>query len=88
MKDRIANIYAFMMNEEDARTCADISEEACRNVPLNFILIIISNTFTKFGDALSNPKTVLAWLMSYINARSQAYLRSRSLSCMHGSCPT
>ena len=68
MKDRIANIYAFMMNEEDARTCADISEEACRNVPLNFILIIISNTFTKFGDALSNPKTVLAWLMSYINA--------------------
>ena len=31
-------------------------------------MIIISSTFTKLADTLSNPKTVLAWLMSYVNA--------------------
>jgi MFS family permease len=68
IKNRIENLYAYVGNEEDARVCKDISEDACRYVPANFFLIIISNTFTKLGDALSNPKTVLAWLMGYVNA--------------------
>jgi MFS family permease len=71
-KKRISNvfddIYFLVSNEEDARTCKEISDEACKYVPINFFLIIISNSLTKLGDALSNPKTVLAWLMSYINA--------------------
>jgi hypothetical protein len=67
-KNRIENLYAQVGNEEDARVCKDISDDACRLVPVNFFLIIISNTFTKLGDSLSNPKTVLAWLMSYVNA--------------------
>jgi MFS family permease len=57
-----------MNNEEDARVCQEISEEACKSVPGNFFLIILSSSLTKLGDALSNPKTVLAWLMSYLNA--------------------
>ncbi len=65
---RIEKIYAKISNEEDARVCKEISEEACKYVPSNFFLLIISNTFTKLGDALSSPKTVLAWLMSYVNA--------------------
>lgn len=60
--------YSLVNNEEDARICKDISEDACKYVPANFFLIIISNTLTKLGDALSNPKTVLAWLMSYVGA--------------------
>jgi len=68
IQKRVEDIYSLIGNEEDARICKDISEEACRHVPVNFFLIIISNTFTKLGDALSNPKTVLAWLMSYVNA--------------------
>ncbi|MBL1213320.1 MAG: MFS transporter [Ignavibacteriae bacterium] len=60
--------YSLINNEEDARICKDISEDACRYVPSNFFLIIVSNTLTKLGDALGNPKTVLAWLMGYVNA--------------------
>ena len=60
--------YSLISNEEDARICADISDDACKYVHSNFILIIISNSLTKLGDALSNPKTVLAWLMTYLNA--------------------
>ena len=68
VNNRIRNIYTKISNEEDARVCKDISEEACKFVPSNFFLLIISSTFTKLGDALSSPKTVLAWLMNYVNA--------------------
>lgn len=68
LNKRIERFYTRISNEEDARVCKEISEEACKYVPSNFFLLIISNTFTKLGDALSSPKTVLAWLMSYVNA--------------------
>lgn len=68
IKNKITDLYALLNNEEDARVCLEISEEACKSVPGNFFLIILSNTMTKLGDALSNPKTVLAWLLTYVNA--------------------
>ena len=61
-------LYARLVNEENARDCREISDEACKHVPGNFFLIILSSTLTKLGDALSNPKTVLAWLMGYVGA--------------------
>lgn len=68
LNKRLEKAYSFITNEEDARVCKDISDDACSYVPVNFFLIILSNTLTKIGDALSNPKTVLTWLMSYVNA--------------------
>ncbi|WP_026811154.1 MFS transporter [Arenibacter latericius] len=62
------SLYGYLNNEEDARSCKDINEEACQYTPKNYFLIMISNTFTKLGDTLSNPKTVLTWVMSYVNA--------------------
>ncbi|MEJ1223204.1 MFS transporter [Sediminicola sp. 1XM1-17] len=64
----LEKVYDFINNEEDARICKDIDESACRSTPKNYFLILISNTLTSLGDTLSNPKTVLAWLMSYVNA--------------------
>ena len=61
-------LYARLVHEEDTRDCREISDEACEFVPKNFFLIIISSTLTKLGDALGNPKTVLAWLMGYVGA--------------------
>jgi len=66
--NKLGKLYDLINYEEDARVCKDISDEACKYIPLNYFLIIISNTLTKLGDVLSNPKTVLAWLMNYINA--------------------
>jgi len=65
---KIGDLYSFLINEEDARVCSEIPEGAYHSVPGNFFLIILSKTMTKLGDALSNPKTVLAWLMGYVNA--------------------
>ncbi|MFN2359590.1 MAG: MFS transporter [Marinobacter sp.] len=61
-------LYSLIANEEDARICTDIPEEACREVPRNFFLILASNVLTKLGDLLISPKTVLAWLMSAVGA--------------------
>jgi hypothetical protein len=64
----IENLYDKIANEEDVRVCKDISDDACQYVPINFFTLIISNIFTKLGDALSSPKTVVAWLMSFVHA--------------------
>jgi len=65
---RADTLYARLVNEKVTRDCREISDEACEFVPKNFFLIIISSTLTRFGDALGNPKTVLAWLMGYVGA--------------------
>ncbi|GAA0842144.1 MFS transporter [Marinobacter szutsaonensis] len=67
-QDTIDQLYSLIANEEDARVCKDIPEEACREVPRNFFLILASNVLTKLGDLLISPKTVLAWLMSAVGA--------------------
>tara|TARA_R110002051_G_scaffold28797_2_gene67930 strand:+ start:1455 stop:2774 length:1320 start_codon:yes stop_codon:yes gene_type:complete len=64
----LEKVYDFINNEEDARICKEIDESACKSTPKNYFLILISNSLTSLGDTLSNPKTVLAWLMSYVNA--------------------
>ena len=67
-KDTLDQVYSLIANEEDARVCTDIPDEACREVPRNFFLILGSNVLTKLGDLLISPKTVLAWLLSAIGA--------------------
>ncbi len=65
---RIASIYQKLVNEEDARVCREIDDNACRVVPGNFLLLVVSQFFTKLGDAIANPKTVLAWLLAAMGA--------------------
>src|SRR5690606_27137150 len=64
----VDRLYALVANNEDARTCTDISEEACREVPGNFFKIIVANLLSKVGDLLINPKTILAWLIGAVGA--------------------
>ena len=61
-------IYDAIYEDEDARSCADISEGACTNVPSNFFLNAVSLSLTKLGDAVVNAKTTLPWLLSALGA--------------------
>lgn len=61
-------VYERLVDEEDARVCKDIADDACRYVPVNFFTIIAANTLSKLGDELANPKTVLAWLFTFVSA--------------------
>ncbi|MCA1780548.1 MAG: hypothetical protein LC637_14560, partial [Xanthomonadaceae bacterium] len=65
---RIERAYQALVNEEDARVCTDIEEDACRVAPGNFLLQVLAQFFTKLGDAIANPKTILAWMLSALGA--------------------
>jgi hypothetical protein len=64
----IERAYALVANEEDARVCRDIPDDACESVPRNFFLLLAANVCTKLGDVLASPKTVLAWLLAFVQA--------------------
>lgn len=61
-------IYEKLVNEEDARLCEDLDEQACRERPRSFLLILGAQFFTKLGDAVISPKTTLAWLTQVLGA--------------------
>ena len=58
------DLYVRLFNEEDARVCREISEEACVEVPRNFFLQVGSSFLTQLGDATANAKTTLPWQSS------------------------
>jgi hypothetical protein len=62
------SIYERLTDEDDARVCRDIPEDACRETPANFSLILGSSFLSKLGDAIASPKTVLPWVMSTVGA--------------------
>ena len=64
----IDKLYACINKEKGERVCNGIDTEACEKAPRNYFLIMLSNMLTSLGDTLSNPKTVLAWLMNFVNA--------------------
>lgn len=64
------DIYQRLSNTEDARACKAIDEAACKVVPGNFITLLVSQLFSKFADALLNPKVTLPWLLQSINVPS------------------
>jgi len=61
-------LYAFLVEEEDARVCKDIPEEACTEVPGNFFKLGASQTLTKLADEVSSAKTVLPWVLTSVGA--------------------
>ena len=61
-------LYERLTNQDDARLCRDISDEACRETPRSFVLILASYFLTKLGDAVASPKTTLAWLTTSVGA--------------------
>jgi hypothetical protein len=64
------HLYRALANEEDARVCKTISDDACREVPGNFLRQLFAQTLTGLGDRLANPKTTLAWLLQAVAAPS------------------
>lgn len=61
-------VYEALTNDQGARLCRDIPDEACREEPRSFVFILLSNGFTQLGDALASPKTTLAWLTALVGA--------------------
>ncbi|SHH37367.1 MFS transporter [Winogradskyella jejuensis] len=67
-KTNLEKLYDYLNNESEQRVCKGLTDDACEYTVPNFFRVLLTHTFTKLGDTLSNPKTVLTWLMSYVNA--------------------
>lgn len=68
MAIKLDDIYTYLMNEEDARVCKGLDEKACKEVPGNFFLLLLSQFITKVADACASAKIVLPWLLSSVGA--------------------
>lgn len=65
MKQQLTKWYDSLHDEDDARVCKDIKEEACQYVPQNYFIILVSQLSTKLADILANGKTVLPWVLNH-----------------------
>jgi hypothetical protein len=68
----LENLYDLISGDENARVCKDIPDEACTAIPENFFIQLASSVASKLGDALSDPKLVLTWLLHTIGAPALA----------------
>lgn len=67
-KEFSTQLYDLITGDEDARVCKDIPEEACRHLPFNFILHLLTNFFTKVADEIVSAKLVFPWVLSLLGA--------------------
>lgn len=57
-----------LVNDDNARACKDISDEACHHQPRSFLTHVIALSLTKSGDGLMNVKLTLTWLLGALGA--------------------
>lgn len=62
--------YDFLVEEDEPRACKAIPEDACSNVPKNFMLNVINGTLTKLAERIISPSLTLAWIMDFFGASS------------------
>lgn len=65
----IDRVYELITGDEDeARVCRDIPDEACEELPRSFVLNVLNGVSTKLAEQLASPGLVLPWLLGSIGA--------------------
>lgn len=64
----VTSAYEALASDDDGRMCRDISDEACREQPQNFLRHATALGMSKAADGLADPKLVLSWLMTHLGA--------------------
>ena len=73
-------VYGYLAEDEDARVCKDIPDEACSEQPTAFILHLWSLTLTKLGDSLVSARLVLPWMLSVAGAPRLFHQYARTIA--------
>ncbi|MCB1772063.1 MAG: MFS transporter [Gammaproteobacteria bacterium] len=60
--ERVENLYARIVGDEDARVCKDIPDAACNDQPFNFFAYLGSNALGKIADEIASAKLLIPWL--------------------------
>jgi hypothetical protein len=59
---------AIAGEDEEDRACEAIPEEACREIPGNFLLNVGNGACTKLAEQLASPGLVLPWMLGAVGA--------------------
>ena len=60
--------YDFLTTDDEGHACESISDDACTEVPRNFVLNVLNGSATKLAEELASPNLVLAWLLAALGA--------------------
>ncbi|MBK1643744.1 hypothetical protein CKO25_03530 [Thiocapsa imhoffii] len=66
----LESLYERLAEDDEGRTCQEISADACREIPGNFLHTLIANTLSNIADRLASAKTTLPWLLLQLGAPS------------------
>ncbi len=67
--DRLELPYRILSGDDsDERACSTIPDEACSEIPRNYLLNVVNGAATKLAEQLASPGLVLPWLLSSIGA--------------------
>ncbi|CAN0530597.1 unnamed protein product, partial [Scytosiphon promiscuus] len=61
-------LYKLLVEGDDSRFCAELSDEACQDVPGNFFAIFVAQFLSKLSDALASAKIVIPWFLTSVGA--------------------
>lgn len=62
-------LYSLLTDDDgEVRSCEAIPEEACPDVPRNFLLNAANGSCTKLAEQLASPGLVLPWLLGAVGA--------------------
>lgn len=64
----VETVYERLAADNDGRVCKAIDEAACREVPGNFLRMMLANAASQLADSLASAKTTLPWLMLALGA--------------------
>ena len=67
LTDRVAEA---LLDDAEPRACDALPGEACTVVPGNAAWNVVSGAFSKLGEQLSSPGTVLPWILATVGAPS------------------
>jgi MFS family permease len=64
----VESVYERLAADSDGRVCKAIADEACREVPGNFLRMLVANAASQVADSLASAKTTLPWLLLQLGA--------------------
>ncbi|MEJ2634515.1 MAG: MFS transporter [Calditrichia bacterium] len=68
-ESRINTVYEILSGDDSQdRACQSIPDEACTNVPRNYVLNVLNGSATKLAEQLAGPNLVLPWIFNVIGA--------------------
>ncbi|HMQ73643.1 MAG TPA: hypothetical protein PKD25_14080, partial [Rubrivivax sp.] len=60
------SVYERLARDDDGRVCHAITDDACREVPGNFMRMLAANAASSVADSVASAKTTLPWLLMHL----------------------